>query len=357
MTAQKEALVFKAWAQENHLLGREFPVNLNTEAEEKDALFDGLKVTAASSTILNSKHLLAVGFNESTSEVIVFTAKKITLKEQKSLPQTLGENCSVKYIHGGHALAGVPNAGIASSAYMQNAQHKYTCGSSIHPVKHIGAGTLGCLVKNEQGEIFGLSNNHVTGLCNYALHGEKILAPGHLDVEANGLDPFTIGYHFKAHQMVSGVPDNVDVASNSDAALIRLVDEASLTSYQRAHYDTPQAVQPIQPGYKVSKVGRTTDLTHGQVVAQLTGPFPVTYNVPGVGSTISYFDPVYVVQGVTGPFSAPGDSGALVVAEVNGDRYAVGLVFAGDAQGLSYVLPLNPILDSLKVKLVSGHNP
>jgi hypothetical protein len=166
MTAQKEALVFKAWAQENHLLGREFPVNLDTEAEEKDALFDGLKVTAASSSILSSKQLLAVGFNESTSEVIVFTAKKVTLKELKSLPQSFSEACTVTYIHGGQAIAGVPNTGIANSAYMLNAQKKYTCGSSVHPVKHIGAGTLGCLVKNDQGEIFGLSNNHVTGLCN-----------------------------------------------------------------------------------------------------------------------------------------------------------------------------------------------
>jgi hypothetical protein len=189
------------------------------------------------------------------------------------------------------------------------------------------------------------------------LLGEKILAPGHLDVEANGLDPFTIGFHYKSHQMVSGVPDNVDVVSNSDAALIRLVDENSLTSKQRAHYDTPEKTQPIQPGFKVSKVGRTTDLTHGYVIAQLAGPFPVTYNVSGVGSTISYFDPVFVVQGDSGPFAAPGDSGSLVVAELNGEKYAVGLVFAGDTHGLSYVLPLMPILDNLKVSLVSGHNP
>jgi hypothetical protein len=72
-----------------------------------------------------------------------------------------------------------------------------------------------------------------------------------------------------------------------------------------------------------------------------------------------FFEPMFVVEPNTKGafFSQPGDSGALVTClDAQNTRMAVGLVFAGDNQGLSYILPLQPIIQSLGVSLVSGHN-
>lgn len=356
MRAKEAALAFKAWAQENHLLGREFPVDLGVPDQERDELFDSLQISGMSEQILRARHLNAVAFNEDKREVVVLTARKISQREQKVLPKQFGDNVTVRYEHGGSAQAGLPTGGLVHSAYVVRVNQRYACGGSIHPARHIGAGTLGCLVKDAGGALFGLTNNHVSGLCNYAHAGEKILAPGHLDIDATGIDPFTIGYHSSALPMVGGVPDNVDVTQNRDAALIKITDEALVTSFQGNQYDTPAVVSPMTPGQQVEKVGRTTGHTHGVVVGQLVGPFPVTYQIPGVGTQIAFFDDVFVIKGLSGVFSQPGDSGSLITSDSVGTRKAVGLLFAGDTQGMTYALPLEPILTTFGVAIVSGHN-
>lgn len=356
MKAEAAALAFKAWAQDNHLLGHEFPVQLDVEQNQRDQLFDTLKISAASESLLRGKHVIAVAFNEEKCEVIVMLSRKLTKRDTEILPNLFGDNVSVRYLHAGTAQAGLPSSGLVHSAYVVAPNGHYSCGGSIYPARHIGAGTLGCLVRDTAGDLYGLTNNHVSGLCSYALVGEKILAPGHLDIEASGIDPFTIGYHSRALPMVSGVPDNVDVSNNCDAALIKISAPNTVTSRQGGSYDTPNSVIAIQPGQQVEKVGRTTGHTTGTVIGQISGPFPVNYQIPSVGNQISYFSPVFVIQGGADPFSQPGDSGSLVVANIAGVQHAVGLVFAGDSQGQSYVLPLAPILTMLNVSLVSGHN-
>ena len=357
ISAKEVATAFKAWAQDNHLLGHEFPVELSPNLNRRDELFNSLKITSASERLLRAKHVTAVAFNDASSEVVVMVSRKLTKRELDVLPKTYGDNITFRYLHCGNAQATLPTSGLVHSAYVVTQNGHYACGSSIHPARHIGAGTLGCLVRNGDGALFGLTNNHVSGLCSYSIVGEKILAPGHPDIEANGIDPFTIGYHEQSLPMVPGVPDNVNVANNKDAALFKISDDRKVTSRQGWSYDTPAMVETIQSGQAVQKVGRTTGHTYGTVTAQVVGPFPVAYQVPGVGNQLAYFDPVFVVQGsATSPFSQSGDSGSLVVAATGGEVKAVGLVFAGDQQGLSYVLPLWPILTALNMTIVSGHN-
>ncbi len=72
-----------------------------------------------------------------------------------------------------------------------------------------------------------------------------------------------------------------------------------------------------------------------------------------------WFNDVYIVVGDGGvPFSRSGDSGSLVVStDGNGTELAVALVFAGNEQrGISFILPLTPILQRLDVEVVSKHN-
>ncbi|AMP12307.1 hypothetical protein [Collimonas pratensis] len=356
MNAQQVAIALQAWAQENHLLQTDFPVVLDENDVAKDALFDSLQISGMSESILRKRVMTAIAFNDSINEVIVFTARATTLAEQKVLPKAIQQKVSIRYVHGGVAQAGVPNnGGVQAPYFLLNG--KYTCGSSIHPARVIGAGTLGCLVTDEAGQIFGLTNNHVSGMCNYSHQGEKILAPGHVDITAGGMDPYTLGYHHSALPMTPGVPDNINISANLDAALIMIADRDSVSSMQAGIYDTPSKCFELQPGQQVEKIGRTTGHRCGTVVGQMIGAYPVTYNVPGHGSQVTFFEPVMAVQGTDGNiFSEPGDSGSLVTTILNGERYAVGLLFAGDNQGLTYVLPLSRILTTFNVTLLSGHN-
>jgi hypothetical protein len=359
MSAKEVAIAMRAWAQENHLFKTECPIDLNIDDEGKDALFDSLAISHRAEGVLRSRGITAVGFNEAKSEVIVFTERTIPLKEQALLPQLVHEDVTVRYVHGGMAQAGSPPSGSSQSPYVMR-QAKFACGGSIHPAKSPGAGTMGCLVRDATGMLFALTNNHVSGMCNYANVGEKILAPGHIDITAGGIDPFTLGYHVRSLPMVQGLPDNVDITTNSDAALLKIANEQHVSSFQGNAYDTPAQAFDMLAGQAVEKVGRTTGLTQGTILCQVIGPHPVRYNTPGYGEHVSFFDPVFAIQGaVPGEaFSSPGDSGSLITIQQNGDRFAVGLVFAGDPRnGISLALPLKPILDNLGVTLVSAHNP
>lgn len=357
MNAKEAAVAIRAWALENHLFKTEFPVDLNIAVEEKDALFDSLAISYRAENIFRQRGITAVAFNDAANEVIIFTEKSVPLKEQKLLPTGILGEVSVRYVHGGVAQAGVPPSGTTPSPYVMRGT-SFTCGGSIHPAKHVGAGTLGCLVRDSQNVLFGLTNNHVSGMCNYANIGEKILAPGHLDITAGGINPFTLGFHERALSMVQGLPDNVDISTNSDAALIKIFDEALVSSFQGNVYDTPAGTFEMLAGQKVEKVGRTTGHTKGEIMGQIIGPHPVRYQSHGYGEHVSFFDPVFAIRGVNGePFSQPGDSGSLITIEQGGSRFAVGIVFAGNTTGLSFALPLQPILANLGVMLVSQHNP
>jgi hypothetical protein len=355
VNARQVALALKAWAQENHLLETDFPVALAEQGDARDVLFDSLALTALSERILRQRAMNAIAFNEATNEVVVFTSRKITQQELKVLPSAILQEVSVKYIQGGIAHAGAPAGGSAHGPYSLH-NGKYTCGSSIHPARALGAGTIGCLVTSPDGTMYGLSNNHVSGMCNYSFDGEKILAPGHNDITANGMDPFTIGYHTRALPMNHGVPDNIDITLNNDVALFKIADVGRLTSMQGLAFDTPANTFALMGGQTVEKIGRTTGHSTGIVMGQMTGAFPVSYTVPGLGTHQAYFENIFVIQGTNDLFSQPGDSGSLITTVLNGERFAVGLLFAGDQAGLSYALPLMPILTTLNVSLVSNHN-
>jgi hypothetical protein len=324
MNARDAAYALRAWAQENNLFKTEFPMDLNLEEEEKDNLFDSLAISHQAESIFRQRGITGIALNNATSEVIVFTEKVVPIKAQKMLPQAFLEDVSVRYIHSGLPQAGLlPPAGTPAPYIMRN--QRFACGGSIHPAKVIGAGTMGCLVRDANGTLFGLTNNHVSGMCNYANNGEKILAPGHIDITAGGINPFTVGYHTRALPMVQGLPDNVDISTNNDAALVQIADENLVTSYQGVSYDTPVRSFDLLPAQQVEKVGRTTGHTRGVVVGQVIGPHPVRYMTSGYGEHVSFFDPVFAIQGLNSePFSLPGDSGSLVTIQQNGSASRLG---------------------------------
>jgi len=106
-------------------------------------------------------------------------------------------------------------------------------------------------------------------------------------------------------------------------------------------------------GEKVSKIGRTTSVTHGQVTA-----IELDNVVVGYGEELgelSFDNQIEVESTGRGPFSRGGDSGSLVYRE---DGVALGLLFAGsesggeNGTGLTYINPIDAVLDALGVTLV-----
>lgn len=318
--------------------------------------------------ILRRRGVLGIIFNDPSREITVLTRLKGPgKKELKALPSKI-DDIAVQYRQGlSLTIGGEPSRAHGNPPFFvrqAGGQGHYTCGSSVSQGNCRDAGTMGCLVRDAQGAIYGMSNNHVTGGCSHAATGLPILAPGVLDVIPLGQDPFTIGYHERVLAMRLGTPDNTDPSLNLDAAIFKIAPDVRVTSFQGSYYDTPQKFAPIQPGSNVEKIGRTTAHTHGVIIGQFYGGKAILYDmeIHGFKGRV-FFDPIYVVQGIGGTFSQPGDSGALVTTiGSNGERHAVGIVVGGltdkGSPGglLTFILPIEPVLQKFGVSLVLGYN-
>ncbi len=357
-TAEQAAIAFQAWAEKNNLINNEIETSISVEPQVVDSIFDSLTITSQAERKFRTKGISYVGFNEANDELVIVTDKKLTKADLETVPSMINEMIKVSYVYGSQAHAAPPGNSKVRYPYFCTPSGRYTCGSSVQPARFVGAGTLGALVSGPSGEIYGLSNNHVSGLCNFALEGEKILAPGHVDITNTGIDPFTIGYHHQSLTFTPGDPYNTDISENLDAAIFKISNTDLVSSMQGMYYDTPNRTFEPRANLYMEKVGRTTGHTEGIIRAKIITPFPVAYNVPSIGNTLTYFTGIYMVVSATGqgPFSEPGDSGSLAVGTVDGEKYAVGIVFAGDNKGNSFILPIQPILTKFGVNLVSGYN-
>ncbi|RZL04511.1 MAG: hypothetical protein EOP36_00420 [Rubrivivax sp.] len=366
MPAVEAAAIFHDWAFMEGLMP-EGPLAPLTSTPAQFASIEPL--TDMGRQWLRAKQVQSVGSNALDSKIIVFLkrAASVSKKQLNLLPKRIGQ-VEITYRQGLQVpITGVTSTPFGGPAYvvrMANGQDVYACGSSVSVGNARDAGTFGALVRDANGVLFGLSNNHVTGGCSFAGVGMPILAHGVYDIAPNSLPPFTIGFHAAALPMVPGSSDNVDPTVNLDAATFRIADEAKVTSFQGNAYDTPFLSSSLAAGMSVEKVGRTTGHTRGTVVARIHGAFPVAYSAAqhNFNGSVS-FTPVFAIAGTGDLFSDSGDSGSLVTTiDQNGARRAVGIVIAGTADSgaaggkLTIVLPIEPTLQKLGVTLVSNHN-
>jgi hypothetical protein len=197
----------------------------------------------------------------------------------------------------------------------------------------VTAGTLGCFVRCRRDRSVGiLSNNHVLANENDATEGDAILQPGPRDGGTPAQD--RIGRLARFVALDTAAPNQVDAAfavldegiaiDNGSVPIAGVADDP-------ADYD------------EVEKVGRTTGHTNGHVGAFELDGVRVHYASLGVVT----FDGVFEV---TGAFSAPGDSGSVIVGA--NDRMAVGLLFAGTDQPLTYGNPFADVLRALDTDLL-----
>jgi hypothetical protein len=186
-------------------------------------------------------------------------------------------------------------------------------GISIGREDQNAAGTLGCIVYDEDGVAYALTNAHVACYGSVKSSTEYIVQPGRLDggiVDSDRIGPLVRG----------------GVNSRGDFAIIKLEDFRR--TYNAVINTSDESIVTARLpllGETVEKVGRTTGLTQGIVNAY--GTWLVDY--AGTGFSNTAIDGFEIV-----PLSDPnemigdhGDSGSLIY--LSGKKTAVGLLTAG----------------------------
>ncbi|RMI00758.1 MAG: hypothetical protein D6681_11235 [Calditrichaeota bacterium] len=208
--------------------------------------------------------------------------------------------------------------------------------STGHP--DITAGTIGCRVKDAQGNVYALSNNHVYANENLAQIGDAVIQPGTFD--GGSLPNDFLGNLADFEPIVFST-----TASNTiDAAIASTTTALLGNSTPSDGYGTPvSATVAPAVNMRVMKYGRTTGQTKGRVQA-----INATVNV-GYDSGTARFVGQIVIGG--GNFSAGGDSGSLIVVQKGRDQgKAVGLLFAGGG-GVTIANPIDPVLNRFGVTI------
>ena len=308
---------------------------------------------------LQARKITMIGVQPGDAGIVIATERSVPAKSQ---PSATTNGVPLRFLKAGRPTTSLPSAAVARNPHQGMIADVYTCGSSISPLTRNTTGTLGCLVRDRTGRLLGLSNNHVSGGCGFLEPRMPVIAPGLADAQPGGLDAFVIGHHVDFAPWKPGLPQILDVRQNLDLAMFEIKDAALVSSMQGDHYDTPTSVMTIadikaERSVSVAKVGRRTGLTRGTIAACVTGDTSVAYDQIKFKSDVHYLDMVVVERGDGGAFALPGDSGSLVVADVRGEKKALGVVFAiSSDENLTFVMPMEVVLDRLGITLEGNHN-
>ncbi len=216
------------------------------------------------------------------------------------------------------------------------------------------AGSIGCFVRRRSdGKIGILSNNHVLADTNRALIGDAILQPGRHDGGRLGDQVATLSD-------VVAIAFEVNGINFVDAAVATLLDGVTCLSSRVVHATSGWTLGLTDPlivtSQPVMKMGRTTQSTFGSVAAIGVDNLNVTFRV-GSNSMMARFDQQISIAGETGPFSKPGDSGALVCST---EGRPVALLMAGsktggtNGLGLTFASPIDTVLDALDIDIYTA---
>lgn len=205
-------------------------------------------------------------------------------------------------------------------------------GTSIAPINEPFVGTLGCFLARQAGgveQIFALSNNHVLVDTNRLTVGTAIVQPGGEEAPTREQDVFAALSSFIPLQF----PRNSnDAAINRFDAALAIVTDQSLIDVGKILGVTkfqPELATAV-PGMRVIKSGRTTGVTTGTVTATRVNGVQVDYGTRSMRLIATFNDTIEIIGDDGKPFSAPGDSGSVILEEATGRPVA--LLFAGDGR-------------------------
>lgn len=209
----------------------------------------------------------------------------------------------------------------------------------------VTAGTLGGFVRTAGG-LSIVSNNHVLAASNAAAAGDAVVQPGPAD-GGTAADRIATLHAFERLQ-----PEARNLV---DAALATLVDDISVEPGDLPGGPLGAGVVhqlEIDPEEDVEKVGRTTGHTRGRISAVEVDGVAVRYD-----EVVHTFDDQIEIEGLTGAFSAGGDSGSVIWR--SRDRVPLGLLFAGSTMGgsggagVTFANPLVTVLRLLDAEWLS----
>lgn len=209
----------------------------------------------------------------------------------------------------------------------------------------ITAGTIGALATEKRsGRVVILSNNHVLANENNAKVGDAILQPGAYDGGRRPADMVA-----KLTKWVRRKPKSADLVDAAIAAVMKKIGVDPL-NYHEIGTLTGARADPLLPGDAVAKAGRTTGVTRGRVTAIEVDNVVVEYDI----GLLTFDNQIEIESTETGPFSAGGDSGSLIL---DVDNRGCALLFAGSetggasGRGLTYANQIDLVLKKLAIEL------
>jgi len=227
------------------------------------------------------------------------------------------------------------NGAIALGTSGGNQKDSQTSGGTITCC----SGTLGSLV-TRGGTQYLLSNNHVLARTDQALAGESIIQPGLIDSNCGQGANNIVGTLTQFYNLETGPSPKIDAAIAQVAQ--NAVDPSGNILYLGSASDANNVPVPGPPAAgaglpetaallsrAVAKSGRTTGLTCSTILSVSTTTSVQYQKVCATGPTFNEtFNNQVAVTG--GAFSAPGDSGSLIVTQDTAE--AVALLFGGSDQ-------------------------
>jgi hypothetical protein len=165
VTIEDVAAKFKVWAAEKGILTYQPPDDFEEYGGESLSDLTDAAEPAVAMDVLHHKKINLVAVNPEQGKIIVCTRRKLTVKDLEALPKEAEGGFEFEYLKAGPPQIRLPaSSGLTAGAFALH-NGRYTCGSSIGTGNCLAAGTLGALVKGHGGELYGLTNCHVTGGC------------------------------------------------------------------------------------------------------------------------------------------------------------------------------------------------
>jgi len=195
--------------------------------------------------------------------------------------------------------------------------------------EHGPSGTLGCFLDSDDGKLI-LSANHVLALENRALKGSSIVQPK-LGIVGE-----------REIALLHDAQDLFSAGNLMDAAVAKLtVNDINSTIFNNVDINGVRTT-PLVTGETLTKFGQSTEERSGNFLS-------MTSNVSLKMRFDTYsFDDQIEINSTGQPFSAGGDSGALVYDD---QKRAVGIVIGGNNSNRSFVTPIARILERFNATL------
>jgi hypothetical protein len=210
------------------------------------------------------------------------------------------------------------------------------------------SGTLGAVVQDRSGIHYILSNNHVIANTNNARVGQSVGQPGLIDVNCR------VGRAEPVAELTRFVTILFNRRNKVDAAIARVL-PGKVNGVGRI-LDIGKPGQPIaaQIGMRVKKSGRTSGKTVGRIIAVNA---TIRVEMPDFcgddsGRIARFVRQIVVETTNRRPFTESGDSGSLIVTRQKSCPRSVGLLFAGDENGVAIANRIQNVLSALNVSIV-----